>query len=142
MRHPRRRVELRRHQPYEYRRARVHRRDLQNIAGIETDGFDVTFNYRTPEMLGGTLGIYWANSFLQNYTLIVPATRGTTEIEREGTEQGSPDQAFPKYKSTAILDWNAQDWGLSLTGRYIGKVTLARTTTSWAAACTSTCRRA
>ena len=31
----------------------------------------------------------------------VPATVGVTEIEREGTEQGSPDQAFPEFKSTA-----------------------------------------
>ena len=96
---------------------------LENIAGIETDGFDITLNYRSPEFFGGTLGLFWANSILRNYTLIVPATEGTTEIEREGTEQGSPDQAFPKYKSTAIFDWDAQDWGLSLTGRYIGKVT-------------------
>ena len=27
-------------------------------------------------------------------------------IDREGTEQGSPDQAFPKFKSTGIIDWN------------------------------------
>jgi iron complex outermembrane receptor protein len=95
---------------------------LQNIAGIETDGIDVTFNYRTPQIIGGNFGLFWTNSFLRNYTLIVPATVGTTEIEREGTEQGSPDQAFPKHKSTAIFDWDAKDWGLSLTGRYISKV--------------------
>ena len=28
-------------------------------------------------------------------------------ISREGTEQGSPDQAFPKWKSIGIVDW---DW--------------------------------
>ena len=29
-------------------------------------------------------------------TVTVPATNGTTTIDREGTEQGSPDQAFPQ----------------------------------------------
>jgi iron complex outermembrane receptor protein len=49
----------------------------------------------------------------------VPSTGGTTTIDREGTEQGSPDQAFPKFKSTAILDWTLREFGASLTGRYI-----------------------
>ena len=35
----------------------------------------------------------------------MPATNGFTVIDREGTEQGSPDQAFPKFKSTGIIDW-------------------------------------
>ena len=51
--------------------------------------------------------------------MTVPATNGVTVIEREGTEQGSPDQAFPKFKSTGIIDWTLNDFGASLTGRYI-----------------------
>jgi iron complex outermembrane receptor protein len=43
-------------------------------------------------------------------------------IDREGTEQGSPDQAFPKFKSTGIIDWTLGDVGASLTGRYIASV--------------------
>ncbi len=96
---------------------------LQNIASIETDGLDVVLNYRTPATDMGTFGLYWANTFLFNYTVIVPATAGVTEIEREGTEQGSPDQAFPKFKSTATLDWSLAQFGASLTGRYISGVT-------------------
>ncbi|HEX8641558.1 MAG TPA: TonB-dependent receptor [Allosphingosinicella sp.] len=95
---------------------------LQNIASIETDGLDLTLNYRSPQTGIGTFGIFWTNTFLFNYTVTVPATEGFTVIEREGTEQGSPDQAFPKYKSTAILDWSLADFGVSLTGRYIGGV--------------------
>ncbi|WP_324750364.1 TonB-dependent receptor [Sphingomonas sp. LY54] len=95
---------------------------LQNIAGIETNGLDVTLNYRTPETGAGTFGLFWTNTFLFNYTVIVPATEGVTEIEREGTEQGSPDQAFPKYKATGIFDWTLGDFGASLTGRYISSV--------------------
>jgi iron complex outermembrane receptor protein len=93
---------------------------LQNIASIETDGLDVVLNYRTGETGIGRFGLYWSNTFLFNYTVTVPSTAGTTQIDREGTEQGSPDQAFPKWKSTAVLDWTMKDgFGASLTGRYI-----------------------
>jgi iron complex outermembrane recepter protein len=95
---------------------------LQNIASIETDGLDVTLNWRGPETGAGTFGLFWSSTFLFNYTVTVPATTGVTEIEREGTEQGSPDQAFPEFKSTAILDWSLGNWGASLTGRYIDGV--------------------
>ena len=51
-----------------------------------------------------------------------PATNGFTIIDREGTEQGSPDQAFPKWKSTGIIDWTLHEFGASVTGRYISGV--------------------
>ncbi|HEV2748406.1 MAG TPA: TonB-dependent receptor [Allosphingosinicella sp.] len=95
---------------------------LQNIASIETNGIDFTLNYRTPETGIGRFGLFWTNSFLFNYTVTVPSTEGVTEIEREGTEQGSPDQAFPKYKSTATIDWDYESFGASVTGRYISGV--------------------
>lgn len=98
---------------------------LQNIAGIETDGLDVTLNYRSPETGLGRFGLFWTNTFLFNYHVTVPATDGVTVIEREGTEQGSPDQAFPKWKSTAVLDWSQRGdggFGASVTGRYIAGV--------------------
>ncbi|HEX2763708.1 MAG TPA: TonB-dependent receptor [Allosphingosinicella sp.] len=93
---------------------------LQNIASIETNGLDVTLNYRTGETGIGRFGLYWASTFLFHYRVAVPSTAGVTVIDREGTEQGSPDQAFPKFKSTAVLDWTMKDgFGASLTGRYI-----------------------
>jgi iron complex outermembrane receptor protein len=95
---------------------------LQNIASIETDGVDFTLNFRTAETSAGTFGLFWSNSLLFNYHVTVPATGGFTVIEREGTEQGSPDQAFPKFKSTAILDWSLGEFGASLTNRYISGV--------------------
>jgi iron complex outermembrane receptor protein len=95
---------------------------LQNIAGIKTDGLDVTLNYRTGDTGAGKFGLYWSNTFLFHYQVAVPATAGVTLIDREGTEQGSPDQAFPKHKSTAILDWTLGEFGASLTGRYVSSV--------------------
>ena len=96
---------------------------LGNIAAIKTDGIDVTLNYRSPESGFGTFGLAWNNNFMLNYTLLVPATVGTTRIEREGTERGSPDQAFPRYKSNLILDWSLGAFSASATGRYISGVT-------------------
>jgi iron complex outermembrane receptor protein len=95
---------------------------LQNIAGIETDGLDLTLIYRGGQGSAGTFNLTWNSTFLFNYRVTVPATVGTTQIDREGTEQGSPDQAFPKFKSTGIIDWTLGDVGASLTGRYIGSV--------------------
>ena len=93
---------------------------LQNIASIETDGLDVILNYRTGETGIGRFGLYWTNTFLFRYRIGVPATNGVTTIDLEGTERGSPDQAFPKWKSTAVLDWAMNDgFAASLTGRYI-----------------------
>jgi iron complex outermembrane receptor protein len=98
---------------------------LQNIASIETDGIDATINWRSPEGPAGTFGLFLTANFLFGYTVTVPATAGTTAIPREGTEQGSPDQAFPKFKATGIFDWTLHDFGASLTGRFINHVTEA-----------------
>jgi len=95
---------------------------LQNIAAIETKGLDVNFAYRTPRMSWGTVGLTFNNTFLFDYDVIVPTATGSQTISREGTEQGSPDQAFPKHKAIAILDWNGTAVGGSLTGRYIKSV--------------------
>jgi iron complex outermembrane recepter protein len=95
---------------------------LQNIASIETDGLDLTLIYRGGQGSAGTFNLTWNSTFLFNYRVTVPATTGFTVIDREGTEQGSPDQAFPKFKSTGIIDWTLGDVGASLTGRYIAAV--------------------
>jgi iron complex outermembrane receptor protein len=92
---------------------------LGNISSIKTDGMDLNIAYRTAPASWGTLGFTLNNSFLFNYDLIVPSGDGTRKISREGTEQGSPDQAFPKHKAIGILDWNGMGFGLTLTGRYI-----------------------
>ena len=95
---------------------------LQNIGGIDTRGVDVTLNYRTPELSAGQFGLYLSATRLLEYTETVPATAGFTAIEREGTERGSPDQAFPKWKGYGTVDWTLGQFGASLTGRYIDSV--------------------
>jgi iron complex outermembrane receptor protein len=95
---------------------------LQNIAGIETDGIDLNLAYRTAETGAGRFGFTWNNTFLLNYDVIVPITDGEQVISREGTEQGSPSQAFPKWKSVGIMDWDLASFGATVTGRYISKL--------------------
>jgi iron complex outermembrane receptor protein len=95
---------------------------LQNIASIKTEGLDVNLAYRTDQTSIGRFGFTWNNTFLFNYDILVPAVDGTQKISREGTEQGSPDQAFPKWKAIGIVDWDLEDFGASLTGRYIKSV--------------------
>ena len=95
---------------------------LVNIAGVKTKGWDVNLRFQTEQTSAGRFGFTWNNTLLKNYDVIVPITGGTQVISREGTEQGSPSQGFPKYKSIGIIDWDMADFGLSLTGRYISKL--------------------
>ncbi|MCJ8157415.1 TonB-dependent receptor domain-containing protein [Sphingomonas sp. LaA6.9] len=95
---------------------------LQNIAGINTDGLDVNLTYRTGETGAGRFGFTWNNTFLFNYDVIVPTAGGTQVISREGTEQGSPSQGFPEWKSIGIIDWDKDDFGMTLTGRYVSEL--------------------
>ena len=54
--------------------------------------------------------------------MIVPVPSGPELLDREGTQVGSPAQAFPKYKSVAVIDWEGTDFGATLTGRAVGKL--------------------
>jgi iron complex outermembrane recepter protein len=95
---------------------------LQNIAGINTDGLDLNFNYRTAPASWGTLGFTFNNAFLFKFDEITPTATGTAKAKRAGTERGSPDQAYPKHKAIGIIDWNHRLFGATLTGRYIKSV--------------------
>ncbi len=95
---------------------------LQNLSTIRSEGIDVTFNYRSPPVWGGSFGLSVSNNFLLNYSIEVPTTTGTLTTHYEGTETGSP-QAYPRYKGTAVLDFSSNSFNASLTGRYISKVT-------------------
>ncbi len=96
---------------------------LGNVNEIRTEGLDLNITARTKAMSWGTLGLTSNNTYLVNYDVIVPSATGGTVISREGTEQGSPDQAFPDFKSVTTIDWNRANLGASLTGRYIHRIT-------------------
>lgn len=95
---------------------------LQNIAKIETDGVDVNLAYRTGETGIGRFGFTWNNTFLLNFDVTVPGPEGLQVLSREGTEVGSPSQGFPKWKAIGIIDWDIENFGATITGRYISKL--------------------
>ena len=94
---------------------------LQNLDSIRTKGIDFTANYRTPKTGIGTFGLSLNATSLRKY--ILSASNGFTVVNRRGTERGSPDQAFPKFKGNATLDWSTDGVSASFTGRYIDSVT-------------------
>ncbi len=95
---------------------------LGNVNEIDTEGFDFNVAIKSAAMSWGTLGFTSNNTFLVNYDVVVPSATGGAVISREGTEQGSPDQAFPKMKSVSTIDWSNKGIGASLTGRFIQSV--------------------
>ncbi len=93
---------------------------LQNLDSIRTKGVDLTINYRSPKTSAGAFGVSLNATWLTKYVL--SASNGFVVIDRRGTERGSPDQAFPKFKGNGTIDWSLGDVAASFTGRYIDSV--------------------
>ena len=94
---------------------------LQNLDSIRTKGIDASLNYRTAATSAGRFGLSVNATRLLKYVLT--ASNGFVVLDRLGTERGSPDQTFPKWKGNATIDWSLGDIGASITGRYIHHVT-------------------
>jgi iron complex outermembrane receptor protein len=92
---------------------------LQNIGGIETSGIDWKFEFATAANKAGQFRIQWLNTYLLDYTEIVQSSDGFVDVERDGTELGSPERGFPKWKSTLNIDWLFNTWSARLAFRYI-----------------------
>ncbi len=101
---------------------------LQNLDSIRTKGVDLTLNYRTPTTPLGTFGLNLNTTWLTKYVL--SASNGFVVLNRRGTERGSPDQTFPKFKGNGTIDWSLGDIAASFTGRYIDGVTEINPNTS------------
>ncbi len=95
---------------------------LLNIGGIRTKGIDGTLTYRSPQTRFGAFGLNLNANYLIRYSEIVPATTGSTRTDYEGTERGSPDQAYAKFKAIGVVDWTLGPVTASFTGRYIDSV--------------------
>ncbi|MFW2851089.1 TonB-dependent receptor domain-containing protein [Sphingomonas sp. TX0543] len=95
---------------------------LLNTGGIRTRGIDATLTLRTREGSAGTFGLSVSGNYLLKYSETLPATNGSTTINYVGTERGSPDQAYPRFKGQATIDWSLGPVGAAFTGRYIGSV--------------------
>ena len=97
---------------------------LQNLNAINTDGIDGSLIYRSKPVGDGTVGLTVNAAYLLSYDIKAPAELNAPTIKCAGTERcGSVDQAYPRFKATTTLDYSADAWGVSFTGRYISKVT-------------------
>ena len=96
---------------------------LTNIGGINTRGFDWSFTYTVPLGSAGDINVQSLNTYLIDYTELSPTSTGFLEIPREGTLRGSPQLAFPRYKSTLIANWTLGSVQLRGVGRYISSLT-------------------
>jgi iron complex outermembrane receptor protein len=97
---------------------------LENLASIHVRTFDVNLSYRSPLTGIGKFGLTANGSWLLKY--VVTQTNGGLGqfvIDRRGTERGSPDQAYPKFKGNTTFDWTLGNLNASVTGRYIQHVT-------------------
>lgn len=102
---------------------------LLNTGTIRTRGLDATMNLRTGSRNTSSFGLTLAANFLFQYDEGVPATSGTTTTSYLGFERGSPDQAYPKFKGTATVDYSIGPVKALVTGRYVGPVTEIQDTT-------------
>ena len=84
---------------------------LENLASIHVRTFDISLSYRSPLTGIGKFGLTANGSWLLKYVLTVQQNGGIGQfvIDRRGTERGSPDQAYPKFKGNATLDWTLGD---------------------------------
>jgi len=96
---------------------------LQNIAGIETTGFDWTLNIGFEPTGIGEFRLRWVNTHLIDYIEIFDGPTGEIRVDRAGTELGSPERGFVEWKSSLIIDWLLNDWSVVFTNRYISEIT-------------------
>jgi iron complex outermembrane receptor protein len=95
---------------------------LINIGGIKTRAVDLNVLWSSPAWDIGRFSLTSNTTFLLEFSERQPTSTGFTNIKREGTERGSPDQAYPKTKSNLSLDWERAGWGATGTLRYISAV--------------------
>jgi iron complex outermembrane receptor protein len=95
---------------------------LINIGGIKTRSLDLNLMWRSPDWAWGRFAARSYTTRLLEFTELQPTSSGFQPIKREGTERGSPSQAFPKTKSNLMVDWDKADWGATVGLRYISAV--------------------
>jgi iron complex outermembrane receptor protein len=96
---------------------------LQNIGGIEVSGLDLVVSYRLPRKDFGRLRFTSQSSYLLRYWDRTPTAEGFETNKREGTLAGTPERAFPRFKSQLAIGWLYGRFDTTLTTRFISGVT-------------------
>ena len=92
---------------------------LDNIGSIDTAGFDWTVTLTTEDFDFGRFRLSWNNTLVDSFTETLQTATALLSFKRVGTELGSPERGFTKYKSTLVVDWFMGDWSASYVGRYL-----------------------
>jgi iron complex outermembrane receptor protein len=97
---------------------------LNNIGGIETNGFDVNLDLALAETGIGQFRFQLMGSFLLDYDeLFANPAGGFDRVERAGQELGSPTRGFVEEKVTLNTFWNTGDFSTLLSLRYLSSLT-------------------
>lgn len=97
---------------------------LNNIGGIETNGFDVNLDLALAETGIGQFRFQLMGSFLLDYDeLFANPAGGFDRVERAGQELGSPTRGFVEEKVTLNTFWNTGDFSTLLSFRYLSSLT-------------------
>jgi iron complex outermembrane receptor protein len=96
---------------------------LLNIGGLEVRGLDLTLNYRLPRKSFGKLRFMSQSSYLLEFLEKTPTAEGFETTHREGTLAGTPERAFPRFKSQLAIGWLYNRFDFTLTTRYVHGVT-------------------
>ncbi len=92
---------------------------LQNLGGINTRGIDVALTYLMPVTELGRFRFTSVSNYLLDFHERIPTSEGFDTLKREGRVVGEPERAFPKFKSSLVIDWFFSEWRAALTTRYI-----------------------
>jgi iron complex outermembrane receptor protein len=91
-----------------------------NLGALETEGYDLTFNYRLPRTRYGQFGIRSDSTFVTKYR--TKADETADWVSSLGEYDGSGSVAYYRVKSNITLDWNLGSWSATWTARYFGSV--------------------
>jgi len=96
---------------------------LQNIGAIKSRGFDLTLAYRIAAQAVGPVPRDLAVELPAGLRAGGARRRGARDHQPPGQAAGSPDRAFPRFKSQLGLGWQSGQVDVSLITRYIHSVT-------------------
>jgi iron complex outermembrane recepter protein len=92
---------------------------LTNAGFVDTSAIDFSVSWTSPDWSFGSFQVTSLTSHLLEF--IDGATN--PPVDRAGTERGSPAQGYPEWKSQTRVDWDLNDWGVSITNRYVSSIT-------------------
>jgi iron complex outermembrane receptor protein len=97
--------------------------ELQNLGGINVRGLDLTLTYRMPRKPFGRFRATSQSSLLLAYEEEIPSASGFDTVDRTGTVAGTPERAYPRFKSALAIAWLYKQFEVTLTTRYIHSMT-------------------